>query len=174
MTEELHELEELEKELDDSSSSIEENNEEYDIGDIEIPVYDGRESILNYTRRLKQFRSKLNEKKYELLINFINDWLNYKKGTGLNYLAEFKNFSEKKLLSDKKHNDKILKKYCPKIKKAFDIKLSFEINDEKYDEKYIFYVLTRALSVINFRLVHKIIYDKKTGKDTLYTIKKKY
>lgn len=135
-----------------------------------IPKYDIQESITKYFQKVEIFKLKLKEEKYNLLLNFINEWINDSNNQKFKSLTDFKNISEKKLLIDPKHNEQILKKFNNSIIKKFNINFNIEkeTNNEKIKNKYIIYLLSKALSSIDYILISKSI-----NQNTYYSIKLK-
>lgn len=136
------------------------------MSEIDIPKYDGRESINQYIRKVEKYKIEVLKEKYDEVLNFINEWTNGKYCA----LSEFKNIQETILLKDDKHNRKMVRKYSDIFKDKFDIDLSFDIDtdSDEINDKYIIYLLMKIVGLIDYTLT-----KKEFNKKTLYTIKKK-
>lgn len=136
------------------------------MSEIDIPKYDGKESINQYIRKVEKYKIQVLKEKYDEVLNFINEW------TNSNYyaLSEFKNIQETILLKDDKHNRNIVRKYSDIFKDKFDIDLSFDMNtdSDEINDKYIIYLLMKIVGLIDY-----VLTKKEFNKKTLYTIKKK-
>ncbi|CAH6421321.1 Hypothetical protein KVN_LOCUS224 [uncultured virus] len=133
-----------------------------------IPKFNEKESITKYLKKTEQFALKLNEEKYKLLLEFVNQLLKLSNDDKIKSLYEFKNIPEEIILKDKKNNRSILRKYSnniiEKLKVKFDI--DDETNSEEIGDKYIIYFLSRALlsidyCLITYQLSGKIMYSIK-------------
>lgn len=138
----------------------------------EIPIYDGKETMTNYLRRVEDFTRNINREKYNLILNFINDWF----GNDTNKfttLVDFKNVPEDVLLNKKKpnHNRKIIKKYYNKIISICNLDLD-EITDDTDQLSDVIFILEKSLKSINYslRFVNKYVDLEKKIK--IYYIKK--
>ena len=128
--------------------------------DLDPPIYDGKESINKYMKRVEIFKNKIVIDKYNIILEFINVWL----GVQYTSLSDFKNIYEPNLIKKKAHNISIIKKYSDIFKSKFDIGIcdDFEKND-----KYIILLLMRVLKNINYTLLKKTY-----GTNIAYTIRK--
>jgi len=132
---------------------------------MEVPVYNGKESINKYMQRVEKYKSYFIKDKYDIILKFINEWLN----TTHDSLAKFKNINETTLLKNNKHNRDIVRKYCDVFQKKFNVDLSIdeETSSEEINDKYIIYLLMKMLNLIEYSLT-----KKEFNKKTYYTIKK--
>lgn len=134
---------------------------------MDVPSYTGG-SITRYLRKVEKYRVKLQEEKYNLLLDFINEWLNYPQKLRLKSFTEFKNLKESYLLKDLKYNRKILRKYSDDIIKKLSV--TFNVDDQtdsdEIKDRYILYFLQRALSSLDYSLSVKDI-----DGENYYTIK---
>ena len=130
---------------------------------MEVPLYDGKESINKYMRRVEKYRDYMMKDKYNLILEFINEWLDVE----FNSLTQFKSINENKLLKDKKHNRDLIRKYCQLFVDKFNTQLSVdeETDSEEINDKYIIYLLMKMLNYIDYGLTKK---ELKTN--ILYTI----
>lgn len=120
---------------------------------MEVPVYDGKESINKYMRRVEKYIDDMMKDKYNLILQFINEWL----GVEFNSLTQFKSINEKKLLKNKKHNRDLIRKYCQLFVDKFNTHLSVdeETDSEEINDKYIIYLLKKMLNFIDYGLSKK-------------------
>ena len=137
---------------------------------MDIPQYDGKSSITLYLQKVEAYKITLQKDRYTLILKFINEWLKLTDKYKYKSLLEFKNIDEMILIADEKHNAHIIKKYIKDLEKAFNV--NFTVTDEtdtdEIKEKYIIFVVTKALSTIDYTLSYK------TSKgETCYTIKMK-
>ena len=131
-------------------------------GIIEPPKFNESMTYCQYQRLVDKHKLKVNEQKYNLILNIINDWLDL-KDSKFTQLTSFKNMDEENLLQ---HNgNDILIKYQEKIK----IILELDIKLNSKNKKYILFVLMKALNKIDYRLTSK--HDDEDN--ILYTIYKK-
>ena len=121
------------------------------------PLFDkyGTEKLVDYMKRVDKYNDvTIKKERYNMMLDFINKWLNYDKKYQLKSLKEFKNISESTLLHDLKHNRNILRKYGTQIKEKF--KFKFNIDDETdsddIKDRYILYFVSRALNSIGYTL----------------------
>ena len=137
-------------------------NKGHVISKLQVPKYNENESIAKYKTRVEKYKMELAKNKYQLILNFINDWLEYDDRCKIKSLTEFKNISKSESLSNNKHNKKIIEKYSESINNVFGI---------NYKNPDIIYLLTRMLSSINYKLYSKDVVNSKTKHDDqLYTI----
>lgn len=135
-----------------------------------IPKYDGKESITKYMRRVETFKLKLVEDKYNLLLDFINEFLGLIDNNRLKSLTDFKNMSETRLLKDPRNNRKVLRKYSDDIINRLQVKFNVEddTDSDEIKDKYILYFLSKSLVSINYSLTYRKYKD-----EVYYTIKPK-
>ncbi len=112
-----------------SSKKIIKNNENV------LPEYDGSESLTKYLSRMKDLRFKMNSHKYDKIMEFLNVWLEKYK-IKLKSLTDFKKISEKLLLSDETHNQKILDKYYTSLSSYLDTSNSHYDSDNSSTDEY--------------------------------------
>lgn len=129
------------------------------IGKIElpiIPVYDGKESIIDYQRKFNDYLDSLVKIKYNIILKFLNIWLG-KYEIQLKRIIDFKNLSKLRITSDKKHNKNVLKKYSDEIYKYFNInEQSYDnVDSDELEEDDIILFLKRVLSKINYGIFVK-------------------
>jgi hypothetical protein len=133
---------------------------------IEIPTYNINESVTNYMKKVEKYKNYILKEKYIIILNFLNEWTegNYKS------LTDFKNINEYILLKDKKHNNKIVKKYSEIFEKKLNVDLSVDAETDSDDitDKYIILILQKVLNYLDYYL-SKTLFDNKI----FYSIKKK-
>lgn len=136
------------------------------MNDLEVPEYNNKETVNQYMKRVEKYKIQLLQSKYDVILNFVNDWTENKYEA----LSEFKNIQEKILLKNNKHNRDIVRKYSDIFRDKFDIDLSFdmETDSDEINDKYIIYLLMKMLVLINYTLSKKEFNNK-----LLYTIRKK-
>ena len=129
---------------------------------MEPPKYDGKESINKYMRKVEEYRLKLLEDKYSLILEFINDLMQAPEQDRLKSLSDFTNISEDIILRDLKHNRQILRKYGNLIIEKLNVKFDVdeETNSDEIEDYYIFYFLSKVLSSIDYRLVKNTFGEK--------------
>ena len=130
---------------------------------LEVPIYNESMSYCKYLRMVEKYNIKINMEKYDLILTIINDWLKLEKNTKLQELTEFKNMDKSDLLANNSYN--ILVKYQEKIKNIFGIDLNLDVRKKEY----IFFVLRKLLSNINYVLTSM----EGELDSTLFTIYKK-
>ena len=94
---------------------------------IKIPNFEDGETITHYLKKVEEFNINRKKDKYDLILKFINKWLNYKDKYKLKSLKEFKLISEKYLLRNPKYNRDILRKFSPEIIKILDITFDIKL-----------------------------------------------
>lgn len=118
--------------------------------------YDGKESFIDYKERLYNFHRKLTESDYIIIFNFIKDWLS-QYAIPIKSLLDFKNISEKKIISNKTHNKKIYKKYQKELSSKYDLKKNLEdvdeIDTDELLEDDVIKLVRLVLPIINYKLV---------------------
>lgn len=136
------------------------------MNNIEVPIYDGKESINQYIKRVERFKNIIVLEKYNVILEFVNLWL------GLEYtsLSDFKNVYEHILLKNSKHNRIIVRKYCDIFQNNFGIDLSvgLETDSDEINDRYIIYLLMKMLTIIGYSLI-----KRNYGSKIAYTIIKK-
>ncbi len=133
------------------------------------PIYDGKESIISYTRRFNEYIDNLTKNKYDVILKFLNEWLKY-YDINLKRLIDFKYIGGSTILSDKKYNKKILKKYSTEYYKYFCIDESSYENQDSDDigEDDIIIFLKKLLNKIDYMII-----KKEKDSNTYYTIIRK-
>ena len=134
-----------------------------------VPQYNGG-SVTKYFKSVEQYELNLFKDKYNIILDFINEWLNYPEKFKLKSLIGFKNIKEGILLKDLKHNRDILRKFSSNIIKKLEI--TFNIDDDtdsdEIKDRYILYFIQRCLASIKFSLTVRKVDDI-----NYYTIKNK-
>lgn len=131
------------------------------------PIYNPKKSINTYINKVEKYMMTIQQNKYNVILNFVNEWLNI----NLQSLTEFKNIREQTLLKNLDHNNNIIKKYIPIFNSTFEIELNIKENDDNeiIDNKYIINLLKYVLKLLklNYNLI-------KINKNNIivYTIKK--
>ena len=130
------------------------------------PIYNRTETVIQYTRRFNEYIDNVTKIKYNIILQFLNLWLNH-YNIKLNRLIEFKNIPKSKIIIDKKHNKKILKQYSDELYKYFNIdKLSFEnVASDDIEEEDIIIFLKQLLNKIDYYL-----FKKEKDSDIFYSI----
>jgi len=147
------------------------------MNELVIPTYEPHMTIYEYKLQVEQFKLALLKDKYNLVLRFINNWLDSDKknkgstGRQLKTLREFKNISESQLLKNPKHNRKMLRKYSKEIKQTLDFEFSIDddTDSEEIKDSYVLYFISRALDKIGYKFSMKRI---KYADENYYTIKK--
>lgn len=136
------------------------------MSDSAFPVYSSKETVNQYMRRVQQYTIKLQEGKYNIILNFINAWLNQKYES----LVEFKNIPESTLLADNKKNRDIVRQYSKQLQETFNTDLTVDMgtDSDEINDKYIIYLTMKLLSLMNYTLMRREINNK-----ILYTVRKK-
>ena len=111
---------------------------------MEFPVYDGTEHHSEYIEKLELYLKNKNNEKYEIIFNFIKEWLKDTK-IELKSLNNFKNIN-KNLLPSNETSNEILNKYSEDIITKLDIK------NKSINTKNIYDFLNNILSSINYKL----------------------
>jgi hypothetical protein len=138
--------------------------------DIKAPVYDGKEPVYKFQKKIDEYLKALKNQKYDYVLNFINLWLDHSKLPQIKSLVDFKKIPEEKLLSDKKANRKLLRKNSEKLMKIFNLNtyVEAETDSDEIRDKYIIQFVSKILRTQDYILVNV------TLNDTLYyTIKNK-
>ena len=128
---------------------------------INPPIYDGKETINQYLDRIKEYEISLKRNKYNIILNFINQWVSPYK-LKFKSLLEFKNIEMNSVLLDTKHNKKILKRNCLKIceKLYINSNIDEEIDTDDIPENEIIIFLRKILETIEYSLIKRKIDNK--------------
>jgi len=122
---------------------------------IEVPQFNpkGKETINQYLRRVEKYKTLILKEKYDVILNFVNEWLKAE----YNSLSEFTNMKEYILLKNKKHNRTIMKKYCQIFKDKFniDLQINQETDSDEIKDTDILNILINMLNIIDYALVKK-------------------
>jgi hypothetical protein len=121
---------------------------------IPIPEYNNNTSYPEFLRKLEQYQEQINRKKYNLILDFINELLNNNNNIKYSSITEFKNIKISKLLNNTIHNNNIINKFIPQFIKLFGIE---EINN---NEQSLIKYLKTILDKINYKLVPKNFNDE--------------
>lgn len=132
-----------------------------------VPTLNNTKSLTKYIREVNAHLLTLNQDKYNLLLDFINEWLKLDGRFKFSSLLEFKNMAESYLLADPIHNRKILRKYNQSIIDKLHINLT-DKSDSNLRSKYILFFLTRSLVRIDYSLTRRFY-----GNEYHYTIRRK-
>ena len=119
-----------------------------------IPNYEHNMSIYDYNQQIEQFKLAFFNDKYNLILKFINVWLDSDETYKLKTLREFKNISKSYLLRNLEHNKEILRKYSKEIKEKLNLKCNINYTDNdkiKIKDGYILYFISRALNKIDYK-----------------------
>jgi len=133
---------------------------------LQVPVFDGKESVNKYAKRVERYTNKMVEDKYDVILEFINAWV----GFDYTSLSDFKNVQELLLLKNPKNNRTLVRKYSDIFQNKFEVDLSvgLETDSDEINDRYIIYLLIKMLSIIGYTLAKRESYNKIS-----YTIKKK-
>jgi len=137
------------------------------------PKYDANEPVTQYLKDVDEYLLNITKEKYNLILQFVNAWLNVKQK--LKSLTEFKDISLSYLIKNKEHNKEILKQYGDNIRILLNIDdkkttVIDDVENEKYNDKYIILFLGKALKCINYSLTNKKVV-RNNSTITRYTIK---
>jgi hypothetical protein len=135
---------------------------------MKVPIYKGG-SMTKFLREMEKFTNQLNQDRYNIVINFVNDWLRLKDDNRILALSQFNAIPETRLLKTPKHNRKVIRKYTNIFKQQLNVDLSVtdETDSDEIKDKYIIYVTRRILSSIDYKL-----YSFKNKNIIYYSIKK--
>lgn len=117
-------------------------------------TYNQAESISKYIRKAIKFNMRLNQEKYNIILNFINDILNLYDPS-----EKYKSLLEIKLINFPDNNTDIINQYS----NLFKIKFGLKLDPKKYN---LIAILKNILKNIDYYLTEKIIKNK-----NYYTIK---
>lgn len=123
------------------------------------PLYDGKESTINYERRVNDYFAKLNGLKYDIILEFLNIYVS-KSNLNYNKLKDFKNIDESIFL-DNEYNEILFNKYSDQLNKNLNISKS-DIIYQDNNINFIIYI-QKILSKINYAMI-----KKKNGKYSIY------
>jgi hypothetical protein len=113
-----------------------------------IPIYKDGDSIVEYMKKVEKFTFQMNQHKYDVVLDFINEFFE-KKYTSV---LQFKYISENTLDKQTNKNKHIAEKYIP----LFKDKLNVNIGDlDKLNEPtHIVFILNKITNAINYKLMH--------------------
>lgn len=125
---------------------------------ISCPIYDGKETINQYLKRITQYQDQIKKKNYEIILKYINLWF-IPYNIKLKSLIDFKNITDDKLETHNDHNKNFLKLKAKNICTELSIE---NIIDEKIDEKdlsihRIISFFRTVLKTIDYSLIRKNI-----------------
>jgi hypothetical protein len=123
--------------ITESSSS-----DDVDMPKLQVPEYTDQESFAKYTKRIEKYTRSLQTAKYQLIVDFLNDWVQFDDSCKIKSLIQFKKVPRSSLTSNTKHNEKVIKKYNKKIKKVFKL---------EYKNPDIMYLATRMLCAVDYK-----------------------
>jgi hypothetical protein len=136
---------------------------------MEVPQYNAKESLTKYIEKVEKYKTMIYKDKYNIILNFINEWLKLFDEKKFKSITDFKNLYEVDLLYDNRNNKKVIKKYVDIFEKQFMINLNItdDTDSDEIKEKYIIYILSKVVNNIDYILIKK----EYNGK-IYYTIKK--
>jgi hypothetical protein len=135
---------------------------------VNVPIYDGKESLTKFLRKVEAYNIYMKQEKYQKILNFLNEWM---KPYNLNMssLTEFKNISAERILSDNKHNKRILKKYSKKLIDELNLVIDCpndETDTDEIGENEIIVFVRCILKSIDYSINSKL-----NGNELFYTIR---
>ena len=116
----------------------------------EIPLYEEGDDINEFLEKVEQYHTKISYNKYNIVLNFINDWFKLNKANSYTSLSEFKYVTENRI---PKYNKEVVNKHKDIIKSIFDIKI--------IDKHGFLYIIRKLLKKIGYKIISKKKYDKK-------------
>lgn len=121
------------------------------------PVYDYKESVIEYSRKFDEYIQNLTKIKYDIILKFLNIWLNH-YSINISRLIDFKFINIDTVTKDKKYNDKILRLYSQQLNKYFNIEEEesySDINSDDIEENEIIVFLKKLLDKIDYTIIKK-------------------
>lgn len=135
-----------------------------------FPIFDGKESLTHFIRRVKDFELQVLKEKYDLILEFVNELMNKEK----KYisLTEFINEPDHIITSNVRHNKKVINIYKDKLAKVLNINVleltCITSEEDTIESSFTIIFLKKIINSINFSLVSRIVDDK-----IYYSIKNK-
>ena len=123
------------------------------------PKYDGKESTLDFERKVGEYVAKINKLKYDIILEFLNIYMS-KNNITYDKLKNFKNIEES-VFMDSKHNKVMYDTYSEQLGKNLNIGKT-DIIYEGGDINFIAYI-QKLLSKISYLMV-----KKKNGKYVIF------
>jgi hypothetical protein len=123
------------------------------------------ESTNNNINNLESFIVSLNNKKYIIILNFINSLLKFEDHSKLKSLTQFKNITINNILSyGESHILNIINNYTIQLIEIIPT-FKFKYNSSKDLHKQLLCFIRKLLKYINYKLT-----SKKTNNNIFYTI----
>lgn len=118
---------------------------------VAILKFNPGETITQYLRRAKEFQAKINEKDYDLILDFLNELLGLTGKFKITSLRDFKRIKHNDLIINPDKNKELLKKYSDEFNDIMEYDISNEVIEKMKDE-YIIHIIRVLLKKINYRL----------------------
>jgi len=109
---------------------------------MDFPKYNGG-SVNEYMRKVDMYNNKIISKKYNFILDFINEWFELTEKSKYVTLTDFKNISEKLI----KENKEIIDINKEKIKNILSIDIEDEID--------FIIIIRKILKVINYSIGYR-------------------
>lgn len=119
------------------------------------PIYDGKESIVSYMRRVDDYKMLMKKEKYIAILDFMNILL--KKEPKLKNLTDFKNIKLDVLVLDNKAFKKILKKHGENLINTLGINKSIDedVDTDKITSDDVIGFIKKCVDVIEYSVIIK-------------------
>jgi molecular chaperone GrpE (heat shock protein) len=112
------------------------------------PLYTPDISLAEYQRRLEDYRISIDQNKYDVILNFINDLLDLEDNVKYKNLRNIRlNISN--LENKKEHITDTVLKYQEELENTFNI----TVNPDKKNIKYALYILSKILKVLDYKMI---------------------
>ncbi len=122
-----------------------------------ILEYKKTETITQYLRRANEFRAQLESEKYDVILNFLNEFLGLSDKFKLKSITDFKKIKHNDLIKDPSKNKKLVKKYLDDFKDKLNLEWT-EKQINKMKDEYFIHIIRSILNKINYKL-KKRTYD---------------
>jgi hypothetical protein len=131
------------------------NTNNINMSSIPPPIYDGKESIVSYMRRVDDYKMLIKKEKYNAILDFVNIIL--KKEPKLKNLTDFKNIKLSLLTMDNKEFKKILKLHGQNLINTLGINktVDYDVDSDKITSDDIISFIKKCVDIIEYSVIIK-------------------
>ncbi len=131
------------------------NTNNINMSSISPPIYDGKESIVSYMRRVDDYKMLIKKEKYNAILDFMNIIL--KKEPKLKNLTDFKNIKLSLLTMDNKEFKKILKLHGQNLINTLGINktVDYDVDSDKITSDDVISFIKKCVDIIEYSVIIK-------------------
>lgn len=132
---------------------------------MEPPVFNGKETVSQYMRRVDEFRTYLNTNKYNQVLGFLNELFSLRKfknkdgkyvnvGTATS-MTKFSKIPFSYFSTNNEHCERVTQKYLEWFRGSLDLDFNLDTNTNIDIADYIIHCLVRIVKSVGYKLVKR-------------------